>query len=54
MFTILTQMLQYLDNLVGAERQQVLEKIIASSATCPADVERLIRQFERQGSNSFV
>lgn len=54
MLTFLKQFIYFIDKAIGEERQNVLEKIIASSATGPADVERLIRQFERQGSNSFV
>jgi hypothetical protein len=54
MFTILKQLLCALDQMIGEDRQRVLERIIASSATCTADVDRMVRQFEREGSNSFV
>ena len=54
MLKFLKQLLSSLDMMIGEDRQKVLEKIITASATSTADVERMVRQFERQGSNSFI
>jgi len=54
MLSILTKFLDWADKLVSADSQLALERMIAASARCPADVDRIVRQYEMNKSRGFL
>jgi hypothetical protein len=54
MISFIRKFLDQMDKIVSEDSQLALERIIAASARCPADVDRIVRQYEMNKSRGFL